>query len=72
MHHLMMNAGSFHTAAVEQWYFQDWEALHSENSRIWDVHSRARPLYDHLDTWDMWLAQYRQIILDVQERAGDV
>jgi hypothetical protein len=72
MHHLMMNAGSFHTAMVEQRYFQDWEALHSENARRWDVHSRSRPLYDHLETWDRGLAEYRQLILDLQEMAGDV
>jgi hypothetical protein len=29
-------------------------------------------LYDHLDTWEMWLAEYRQLILDLQEMAGDV
>ena len=72
MHHLMMNANSFHTAAVEQQYFRDWEAFHREHVRMWDVHYRSRPLYDHRETWDMWLAQYRQISLDMQEMAGDV
>jgi len=72
IHHLMMNADSFHTAVVEQRYFRDLEALHSEKARMWDVHSRSRPLYDHRETWEMWLAEYRQIILDVQEMAGDV
>jgi hypothetical protein len=72
IHHLIMNADSFHTAVVEQQYCRDWEVLRSENARIWDVHYRSRPLYDHLDTWEMWLAEYRQIILDLQEIAGDV
>jgi hypothetical protein len=72
MHHLMMNAGSFYTAAVEQRYCRDWEALHREHARMWDVHSRSRPVYDHRETWGMWWTQYRQLSLDVQERAGDV
>ena len=72
MHHLMMNADGFHTVVVEQRYFRDWEALHSENARMWDVHSRSRPLYDHLETWETWLTAYRQLILDMQEMAGDV
>jgi hypothetical protein len=24
-------------------------------------------LYDHLETWEEWLADYRQLILDVQD-----
>ena len=72
IHHLIMNADSFHTAVVEQRSFQDWEALQRENARMWDVHYRSRPLYDHLDPWEMWLAEDRQLILDVQEMAGDV
>jgi hypothetical protein len=24
-------------------------------------------LYDHIETWQEWMAQYRQVILDVQE-----
>ena len=72
MHHLRMNADRFHTAVVAQRSFQDWEAFQRENARMWNVHSRSRPLYDHLDTWELWLAEYRQLILDLPEMAGDV
>jgi hypothetical protein len=67
IHHLIVNARSFGTTRVEQRYFRDWEALAAENTRIWDEHYRSRPLYDHIETWEEWLADYRQLILDVQD-----
>jgi hypothetical protein len=72
IHHLIINAERFHTVVVAQRYFRDWEALHCENTRLWDVYYRVRPLYDHLDTWDQWLAAYRQLLLDRQEMAAEV
>ena len=67
IHHLIVNARSFKTTRVEQRYFQDWDALAVGNTRIWEEHYRARPLYVHIATWDEWMAEYRQLILDVQE-----
>ncbi len=67
IHHLIVNARSFRTTQVEQRYFRNWDALTRENTRIWDEHYRPYPLYDHIETWGEWLAEYRQVILDVQE-----
>ncbi len=67
IHHLIVNARSFRTTQVEQRYFRHWDALTRENTRIWEKHYRPSPLYDHIETWDKWLAEYRQVILDVQE-----
>jgi hypothetical protein len=67
IHNLIVNARSFNTTRAEQRYFLDWDALAAENSRIWEEHYRSRPLYDPIETWEKWLAEHRQVILDVQE-----
>jgi hypothetical protein len=67
IHHLVVNARSFGTTRVTQRYFRDWNALACENVRIWEEHYRSRPLYGHIETWEKWMAEYRQLILDVQE-----
>jgi hypothetical protein len=67
IHHLIVNARSFKTTRVEQRYFQDRDELARENTRSWEEHYRSRPLYDHIETWEEWMAEYRQLILDVQD-----
>ena len=67
IHHLVVNARSVQTAAVEQRYFRDWNALARENARLWAEHYRSRPLFAHLLTWQEWLSEYRQLIIEVQE-----
>jgi hypothetical protein len=67
IHQLIMHARSFKTTRVEQRYFRDWGALAAENSSIWEEHYRSRPLYDHIETWQQWLGEYRQTILEVRE-----
>jgi hypothetical protein len=67
IHHLILNARSFQTTRVAQRYFRDAADLAAENSRIWEVHYRACPLYDHVPSWETWLAECRQIITQVQE-----
>jgi hypothetical protein len=70
IHHLTVNARSFKTTRVEQRYFQDADDLARENTRIWDEHYRSRPLYDHIETWQRWLGEYRRVIMEVQEIHG--
>ena len=67
IHHLIVNARNFKTTRVEQRYFQDGDDLARENTRIWEEHYRSRPLYDHIETWQRWLGEYRQLIMEVQE-----
>jgi len=64
--HLILNARTFHRQIV-QWYFEDWGALDQDNTRIWNTYYRIKPLYDHLPTWQDWLPDYRQLIIEVQE-----
>jgi hypothetical protein len=67
IHNLIVNARSFNTTRVKQRYFRDWNALACENARIWEEHYRSRPLYDPIETWQEWLAEHRQVIIDVQD-----
>ena len=32
---------------------------------------RTKPLYDHLPTWQDWLPEYRQLIIEVQEMVDE-
>jgi len=60
---LIRNAGTFDRWVV-QWYFENWEALDRENRRIWETYYRPKPLFDHLPTWQDWLPEYRQLIIE--------
>jgi hypothetical protein len=48
-------------------YFDDWAALDRDNTRIWNTYYRPKPLDDSWETWQEWLPEYRQLIMDVQE-----
>ena len=63
--HLLLNARTF-DRFVAQWYFEDWGALDRDNTRIWNTYYRPKPLFDHLPTWQEWLPEYRQLIIEVQ------
>jgi hypothetical protein len=56
---------------VVQWYFEDWEAFAQDNRRIWERYYRSNPLFDHLPTWQEWLPEYRQLLIEVQEIAEE-
>jgi hypothetical protein len=64
--HLILNARTFDRFVV-QWYFADWTAFDQDNTRIWTTYYRPKPLYAHWATWQDWLPQYRQLIVEVQE-----
>ena len=53
---LLRNARTFDRFVV-QWYFKDWEALDSDNTRIWNTYYRIKTLFDHLPTWEDWLPE---------------
>ena len=65
-HNLILNARIFDRRVV-QWYFRDWDALDQHNTRIWEMYYRPKPLYDHVESWEEWLPEYRQLIIEVQE-----
>ena len=68
--HLLRNARTF-DRFVAQWYFEDWAALDRDNTRIWNTYYRPKPLFDHLPTWQEWLPEYRQLIIEVQEMVAE-
>jgi hypothetical protein len=63
---LLLNARTFDRRVV-QWYFEDWAALDRDNTRIWNTHYHIKTLFDHLPTWQEWLPEHRQLIIEVQE-----
>jgi hypothetical protein len=63
---LLWNARTF-DRFVAQCYFEDWNALDRDNTRIWNTYYRTKPLFDHLSTWQEWLPKYRQLIIEVNE-----
>ena len=64
--HLIRNARTFDRRVV-QGYFEDWHALAADNTSLWDTYYRSTPRFAHLPTWHDWLAEYRQLIIEVQE-----
>jgi len=52
---------------VVHWYFEDWTALDRDNTHIWDTYYRPKPLFDHLPTWQAWLPEDRQLLIEGQE-----
>src|SRR5215475_9752786 len=67
---LIRNARTF-DRLVAQWYFTDWAALDRDNTRIWNTYYRPKPLFDHLPTWQDWLPEYRQLIIEVQDMVNE-
>ena len=67
---LIVNARTFQRFVV-QCYFEDWAAFDRDNTRIWNIYYRPKPLFDHLPTWLEWLPEYRQLIIEVQEMVAE-
>jgi hypothetical protein len=63
---LILNARTFQRHVV-QWYFQDWAALAQDNARIWETYYRTKPLYADVASWQEYLPEYRQLVIEVQE-----
>ena len=62
---LLRNARTFDRWMV-QWYFEDRAAFDYDNTRIWDTYYRPKPLFDAFATWQDWLPEYRQLMIEVQ------
>jgi hypothetical protein len=55
--HLLTNARTFGRRVVQR-YFRDWDAYARENAHIWQRVYFSKPLYQHLASWEVWLAEY--------------
>jgi len=62
---LLWNATTFGRELAHR-YFSNWNALAEENQRIWETYYLPRPLYQPWDSWQGWMAEYREIVRDVQ------
>jgi hypothetical protein len=63
--HLLHNARTFGRRVVQR-YFRDRDAYTQENARTWRHYYLSKPLYQHLASWEVWLVEYRILIVDVQ------
>ncbi len=54
-----------------QRYFDDWDALDQENTRIWQTYYEPKPLSELYTGWQEMLAEHRQLIVEVQEIAAE-
>ena len=67
---LVLHARTFNRRVVG-WWFEDWDALDQDNTRIWNSYYRPKPAYDHIADWRAYLEQHREIIVEVQEIAEE-
>ena len=65
IHYLLVNARTFRRS-VEQRYFQSWDVLARENAHIWNTDYRPCLLYEPFATWEVWLPEYRELVIEVQ------
>jgi hypothetical protein len=65
VHALIQNARIFNREVVQR-YFADWNAFATENQRIWETYYQPRPFYEPWESWLAWMAEYREIVRDVQ------
>ncbi len=68
--HLVLNARTFNRSMVG-WYFEDWDALERDNTRIWQTYYEPRSLSQLYTGWQEMLAEHRQVIVQVQEMAEE-
>ncbi len=62
---LILNARTFDRRVVQEW-FEDWVAFAQDNTRIWETYYRPKPLFADMASWDVWLPEYRQLVIDMQ------
>ncbi len=67
---LVLNARTFNRRVVG-WWFKDWDALDQENTRIWQTYYEPKPLSELYAGWQEMLAEYRQLVVQVQEIAEE-
>ena len=56
---------------MKQRFFLNEDALNWDNTRIWQTHYQLRPAYDHIASWQEFLAQHRQVVVEVLEIAAE-
>jgi hypothetical protein len=63
---LLWNAKTLRREIVQR-YCPHWDAFAEANQRIWEAYYEPRPLDEPWETWQAWLAEYRELVRDVQE-----
>ncbi len=54
-----------------QRYFDDWDALDQDNTRIWQTYYEPKPHNELYAGWQEMLEEHRQIVVEVQEIAAE-
>ncbi len=54
-----------------QWYFENWNTLDQDNTRIWQTYYEPKPLSELYTGWQEMLAEHRQLEVEVQEIAEE-
>jgi len=52
--HLVLSAKTFNRRVVG-WWFEDWDALDRDNTRIWHTHYQPKPAHDHTASWQTYM-----------------
>ena len=53
------------------WWFEDWDALDRDNTRIWQTYYEPTPLSQLYAGWQEMLAEHRQVVAEVLEIAQE-
>ena len=67
---LVLNARTFNQRVVQR-YFDDWDALNDDNTRIWQTYYVSKPLSELYTGWQEMLEEHRQLVVEVQEIAEE-
>jgi hypothetical protein len=58
--HLVLNGRTFNRRVVG-WWFEDWDALDEDNTRIWQTYYEPKPTHDHISSRQVSMAEHRQV-----------
>jgi hypothetical protein len=66
----VLNGRTFNRRVVG-WWFEDWDALVQDNTRIWQDYYEPKPLSQLYTGWQESLAEHRQVVAKVLEIAAE-
>jgi hypothetical protein len=70
INHLVLNARTFNRRVVG-WWFDNWDALDEDNTRLWLTYYEPKALSELYTGWQEMLAEHRQVVAEVLEIAEE-
>ncbi len=64
--HLVLNARTFNRRVVS-WYFEDWNTLEQDNTRIWQTYYEPKPLSELNSGRQERPAEHQQVVAEEWE-----